>query len=520
MKFQQMIEILEFYGNDQFVRACKAGDLKLMSRLAAELHIPRKGQTNTALCVQIARRLLQNMLGTDDWTNLEPFHSSISKRKREETYDEVDEENDTRNRKVNISNNRYREYGNDAPSQKDNNTMNQSEALRKTKMTVDVDIKDCPDDAGQNVIQLSYLRSPTYDVFPRWAIVKINNKCVNAFDVLYAIKKAKIQDHPYVDKDFSVAYRTYIKSHVNAKEMSRFNKYITSIPETAYQLENFLIRIGIKKFVSKPANLLPQVKINPSTDTSFRFKSDFLKIYHSIPTQKTSSTHVPVTKEHLLSHNIQKHLSACIRFVSTLTNSTSKFSTSIFSIVQNLRTSSHLSDDGEQQLDVHGVTISNCRKMTAWGDPCSIIKIKSGLVVPEFRRVAVHELIHAELHERREHPLVPKTQRKLATDHRFEEGICVLAEFLSAGLGFNAEQKNFIRTNITDDYHERLTCMKYMDEAGNTTLLRSALNDHTIKYCSGFAIALNSMVSNEMTFAELLEFYLKNGSFPPIIKPT
>ncbi len=178
----------------------------------------------------------------------------------------------------------------------------------------------------------------------------------------------------------------------------------------------------------------------------------------------------------------------------------------------------HHSDSGSITYRTLGVTRTTCDNLGAFHQGCcSKIIVIEGLPKPVFRRTLIHELIHAELHERRMHPLQTKLQRSASQDQRFEEGICVLAEFLSVGLGLNPKAKHFTRSGVTDEYMDRFASKHLIDEFGREQRVQadSTKQNHEAKYSSGFAHALSSMVSNGFTYDELFNYYIKHGVFAP-----
>mgnify|MGYP003609506354 FL=1 len=196
----------------------------------------------------------------------------------------------------------------------------------------------------------------------------------------------------------------------------------------------------------------------------------------------------------------ENEMNVCKRFVKNICQSWSIDRIKTIKMVDDIKTN-HDQDNGQASYITLGITHIKCDNHSVFDTElktCSEITIKRNQPISQFRRTLVHELIHAELHERRQHPLNVHTTVN-SNSSKLEEGICVLVEFLAAGLGFNANNTEFQRTVVTDEYMRRL------ETASNT--------EYEKNYESGFALALTSMVKNKVDFLNLLNYYVFNGDF-------
>jgi len=382
---------------------------------------------------------------------------------------------------------------------------------------------------NKQILELSLHRKPTISTFPNWAIFTINGTCFNIFDLQYLITKKKVNLSPCIERHIHSKLQ-FILDHFNHEDklVKLFLERQSSVPENSYNFQPILMLLREQTKSSPTVPILP-IKSNKksssnkyvkrSSNIKFTFKKNFISKYYDLPIRQTR-TNMDNVISNVTDDISLKNINLCKKFVRDLCSSTSRH---VYKNEMNIQIKKedlkqpHYSDDGSFNIITLGFTSIKCDKKSAY-DPshnCSFITIKE-LPIHMFRKTLVHELLHSEIHERRVHPLQLQTQRSMSQSEKFEEGICVLAEFLASGLGFNSNEKEFTRTKSTDEYMQKLLCETYIDTFGNEIGLQpnTCKFEFQKKYCSGFAIALQSMVKNNLTFLELLNYFIIHGVFP------
>lgn len=366
------------------------------------------------------------------------------------------------------------------------------------------------------LMELTYMRRPNLHTMPIWAVFRLRGYCCNVFDLQWLMQKNKLSPLTEIEMAALRQHLHMIEAHIAKGEMKRFLERQASVHPKAYQTAHFLSLLGIHKLPVLDETKIRKVikKEAGRSPKGFTFHRNFIKSYMVMETVSVA-TQNPVVNTY---NELFKLIPASKKFIRDLCHSISNVPEERFFLKESL-TGEHRFDTGGFQPVTLGLTKTTCDNLSAFDTNhicCSKIEIRSGMTVSETSRTIVHELLHAELHERRAHPLNPKTSRSMSMDNKFEEGICVLAEFLWTGLHQKAHGENFRRTPVTDQYFQRLSAASMVDDFGNETTVQKDARKQAfeVKYNSGFAVALSSMVTNALTFEELLHFYVKHGIFP------
>lgn len=473
-------ESLSVYKN-KYAKICKDGkDINAARRTARELNIHVGKQTFNALCVQIGTKLKQLEVKKEIEKEKRRLQEQIRLQEEQRLKEEINE--------------------------------------IETKME-DI-LSPCEDNNGK-IFELTYMR-PDLPRFPKWAQFYLNDNCVNIFDLKYLLSNKKLINVSSDIKSEINWYMDNIHKYVDKYELKAFLTRQNSIDEKAYQIQHFQSAIGILPSTHDPQRGMKLIKIsnNPRFEPSlnenmFKFYNKFIQIYFDLPKEGYKPQKNELIIE--IDNSVENIIKKCKKFVNDLCGGLSVVA-KVPVYLQKSISDTHVSDDGIV-LDTIGVTKTSCDGKSTFDDShstCSKIVIKSGLTKGAFSRTLVHELMHAELHERRSHPLILRSFPRPANDSKFEEGICVLTEFLFIGLKGDPFNKVFTRNGVTDEYFMRLKAEKLLSEFGHETYAEITdlkKYEYEKKYLSGFAHALNGMIKQKFTFEMLLTVYIKNGYF-------
>lgn len=388
-----------------------------------------------------------------------------------------------------------------------------------------LDYEDLDKICKSEILELSLQRKPNLEKFPNWATIVIKNKCFNIFDLDHLIYKKKIELPNRVQAELKNKINLVLE-HFDPSDLlvEKFLKRQTSVKAIQYNyspilmsLKEYVVVVQVPKIKKSSFKAKKRLSTPKEPKMKFRFPKNYIRDYYTYPVttipQPNNDNITDITSV-IATRNIK----LCKEFVYNLCGGNhgrhvepnNDFDIKLRKEIKEM----HLLDD-DVTLNTLGYTSITCDKKSAFdaSHNCSKIVIKES--PPNiFRKTLVHELLHCEIHERRDHPLLPQTTRSMSDSNKFEEGICVLAEFIACTLGFKSDGV-LKRTSATDEYMQKLGCIDYVDNFGTKKVYKSEKRfEYEKKYCAGFGLALESMTRNNLTFLELLESFITHGIFP------